>query len=252
MKISPREMILISLLFLIAWVYVSVSYIVSPATERVAAAQERLADVQFREQTARHMIAALPDLAAREEEQYERAIGEAEVYFPGFSEESLVAFIHNLARSSGLNVSVITADGLYLRNLDQLIAESGKAEQDYLTGQLAMALTESGSEETEEAAEPDASAKGKSDILTNAAYAYVMQIDFNAANYVQISAFLKGFENLGRLSAINNLAINTGDQGALSGSFTINLMVVDSISNREPAFETVRPTTVAGKTDPFR
>ena len=260
MKISMREIILIALLAIIAWGYIAITLIVAPARENAAGAEARLAEAQIRQQSAQMKIEALPELAAKEQEAFERAIKEADLYFPNFTEESLVVFIHNLAGRTGLRVNLISASGFSLRDLDQLIAASHRAEQEYLTGQLAKALAENESEAGEgEAAEADASpaagdaagGRNRSGIITNAAYVYSVQIDYSNASYSQLSSFLKGFEDLGKLSTVNNVSVTTGNQGGLGGGFMINLMAVDSIIHRESPFGAVRLTTTAGKPDPF-
>ena len=258
MKISAREIILLAILLLVGWGYASMTWMINPASDDVAAAQRAVDDVMVQERLVRVKIDALPGLAAQEKEEFDRGAQAAGLYFPDYIEEDIVAFIHELALASGLEVRVITADGVGLRDLDSMLETAARAERDYMTGQLAKAIT--GEEEEEDEAAP-APARGRSNTYANAAYAYSLKFEFNAGEYSLIPAFFRGFEDLGRFSTVNDVAIQRdgdgtvneeGEQGGyLSGGFSVNLMAIDPIAPIAPVFDRVELNAPAGKADPF-
>jgi hypothetical protein len=131
-----------------------------------------------------------------------------------------------------------------------MLESAARAERDYMTGQLAKAIA---GEDEEEAEEAPAQARGRNNTYANAAYAYSLKLEFSAREYGRIPAFFKGFEDLGRLSAVNDVAIQRTDdeENALSGGFSVNLMAIDPIAPMAPAFDRVELKAPAGKADPF-
>ena len=270
MKVTKREIILLALVLLAGWIYLSYTYMVTPAVNEIAAMEQRLENAGMRERSARAKINALPGLKDDESAEMRRIDAAKDAFVHEFAEEDIVAFIHDLAMETGLHVNVINAGGVNMTNIDELVQAEETSEKPFLSAELLNWFT---------AAED----------LSNAAFAYSFTLNFIASGYEQLIAFFEGFEIFNKLISVNNVAIKvdivkeakaeepetTYDEygepvvirepapaeeedtniitAPLTGNFTVTIMALDMEAVGEALFPAVEidDEYEYGKEDPF-
>ena len=271
MKVTKREVILLILVLLVGWCYLSYTYLITPAREEITNMEQKLVNAEMRERDTRAKISAMP--ALKDDERAARSsINEAkDAFVHEFVEEEIIQFIHTLALETGLHVTTLNANGANVININEMIQGEDSSERVFISAELLKWF---------EAAED----------LDNTAFVYNFSINFINSGYEQIINFFKGFEKLEKLISVNNVmikvdkieevkidepevvfdeygepviirepvttAVNEDEYiitTPLSGSFTVNLMALDMKAVEEllfPAIE-IGDDYDYGKEDPF-
>ncbi len=254
MKLTKREIIMLTFLIIIALFFVEYRLILSPGLARLTALSEKEASLENEYQTIYFNLATAKNLEKTIEENLAAIDGLSEPFLSGVAPDALLVFTHEMMLKHGFSPQNYSPSP----NASELLQPTQVEISDlsYRLKEIAVAYRQLKGKMPAEPDEDDAE-PSKGDANDDIIEVHTIQIDA-VAGYEQIRALIDDFHSLGRHITITNINMSPAQQdeetgeSLLSVAFAINYYGIEKlVEGQDPLNTWMREALVSTTENPF-
>jgi Tfp pilus assembly protein PilO len=257
MKLTKREIIMLTFLIIIALFFVEYRLILSPSLARLTALSEKEASLENEYQTIYFNLTMAKKLEKTIEENLATIDGLSEPFLSGVAPDALLVFTHEMMLKHGFSPQNYSP----MPNASELLQPTQVEISDlsYRLKEIAVAYRQLKGKMPAQPDEDDAELS-KDDADDDIIEVYTIQVDA-VAGYEQIRALIDNFHSLGRHITITNMSMTPaqqeeqdGDTGEslLNVAFAINYYGIEKlVEGQDPLNAWMRKALVSTTENPF-
>lgn len=255
MKLSKREIFMLTFLIIIALVFIEFQLIITPGLASLGEITTKQADMQFQIDTINNNLLVAKAMEKTRDENLTEIDALSAPYFNGISPDSLLVFTHEMMIKHGFSpfsYSPSPISAVFLQpeqvavteinyRIKEIAREYQQLQTDPSTGSTEPGTTEPSSTDS---AEPTG--------INDAMELYSLQINATGT-YAQIRALLDDFDSLGKTVIISNISMSAqGATGLLDLQFYVDYYGIEKlVPTDDPINNWTRETQPAIENDPF-